>query len=540
MAAFSRGFSPASLVWELPGRLPEAYETLAAPPGGKYNGPMRLRTALAGGRLAPLEQVLLQVGAANVWRLAEPLGLGGITIGGDPARLLLAGGDIGLPALAGAYSVFANGGDLAGQRLAPGGALQPAAVLSVGDFQGRRLVEPARPERQALLSAGLSYLVHHVLSDEPARWPTLGYPNPLEIGRPAGALTALADGGKQAWTVGYTRQLLAVTWIGLPSGAPAGLSLDRRASAGLWHGLMQQAHRELPVLAWEVPPGISTVEVCDPSGFLPTAACPVRTSEIFLAGNEPTGADTLYRTFQINRETGLLATVFTPPEMVDSRTFLVLPADAQAWGRQAGLPLPPTAYDRIQPPAPLKDVRITSPALFSTVAGKLNLTGTAAGTNFSSYRVQAGEGLNPQAWLNIGQGESPVQDGLLATWDTQGRNGLFALRLQVVRSDNTVETAILQVTVDNTPPVVRLASPPPGRQPAPSGSAGLILRAEASDTVGLERVEFWLDGQRVGQAVAPPYVVLHQPAKGAHTLIAIAYDLAGNKTESLPVTFEIE
>ena len=37
--------------------------------------------------------------------------------------------------------------------------------------------------------------------------------------------------------------------------------------------------------------------------------------------------------------------------------------------------------------------------------------------------------------------------GLLATWNTQGLRGLYAIQLQVIRNDQTVDTAIIQVTI---------------------------------------------------------------------------------------------
>jgi hypothetical protein len=195
-------------------------------------------------------------------------------------------------------------------------------------------------------------------------------------------------------------------------------------------------------------------------------------------------------------------------------------------------------YDSIQPPAVSANVQILEPALLASVQGKVTVRGTVGGTGFASYRLQAGAGLNPTAWLNIGQGDSPVKDGLLATWDTQGLEGLVALRLQVVRSDNQVETAISQVTVDNTPPVVRLVSPLPGLLAARPGGT-LSLQAEATDNGQVERVEFWMDGSLVGTAPAAPYVLPWPASAGEHTLLAAAYDLAGNRTESIPIIFDI-
>ncbi|MGE5378899.1 MAG: hypothetical protein ACM3XO_27910, partial [Bacteroidota bacterium] len=78
---------------------------------------------------------------------------------------------------------------------------------------------------------------------------------------------------------------------------------------------------------------------------------------------------------------------------------------------------------------------------------EVQIKGTAAGDNFASYRVLVGQGLNPQEWIQVGEGSAPVTKGLLATWDTKGLNGLYAVQLQVIKSDETVDTAIIQVTV---------------------------------------------------------------------------------------------
>jgi hypothetical protein len=62
--------------------------------------------------------------------------------------------------------------------------------------------------------------------------------------------------------------------------------------------------------------------------------------------------------------------------------------------------------------------------------------------------VQVGRGLNPQEWTQVGADrESPVQDGLLAEWDTRGLSGLYSVQLLVVRADQRVETAVIQVMV---------------------------------------------------------------------------------------------
>ena len=210
---------------------------------------------------------------------------------------------------------------------------------------------------------------------------------------------------------------------------------------------MQVASLDLPPDGWSVPADVSVINVCDPSGMLPTADCPNLVSEVFLNGNEPIQPDNMYRKYAVNRETGLLATVFTLPQLIEERVYFVVPADARSWAESAGLEIPPATYDVIQAPQINPDVNITSPVLFSEVSGSVEITGAAAGNDFVSYRVLVGQGLNPQEWIQIAEGSEPVTNGLLAEWDSNGLMGLYAVQLQVMRSDQRVESAVIQVTV---------------------------------------------------------------------------------------------
>ena len=82
----------------------------------------------------------------------------------------------------------------------------------------------------------------------------------------------------------------------------------------------------------------------------------------------------------------------------------------------------------------------------------MEIEGTAAGEEFVSYRVLVGQGLNPQDWIQVAEGNEPVTDDLLAEWDTSELSGLYAVLLQVIRTDQRVDTAIIQVTVSNSLP----------------------------------------------------------------------------------------
>jgi hypothetical protein len=150
----------------------------------------------------------------------------------------------------------------------------------------------------------------------------------------------------------------------------------------------------------------------------------------------------------LHRETGLLATVFTPPELIEKHVYMLISDTARDWALSAGIQIPPTTYDAIQAPPVNPTANITSPELFADMNGAIKIIGTASGENFEYYRVQVGKGLNPQEWIQLGSdATAPVENGVLAEWDTKGLSGLYAVQLLVVRSDQKVDTTVIQVTI---------------------------------------------------------------------------------------------
>ncbi len=344
---------------------------------------------------------------------------------------------------AGAFGVFAQQGVYFGQEF--GDTFKPVSVLRVEGNDGSVWLDWSTPQAKPVVTPGLAYLMNHALSDASARLGTLQSSNLLDVGTPAAVKLGQTEDALDTWTIGYTPSRVVAVWTGArgSSSLPGG----PRGAAVLWNALMQIASQNLPPDGWVAPADVSVINVCDPSGLLPTADCPNLVSEVFLNGNEPIQADTMYRKYAVNRETGLLATVFTLPQLIEERVYLVVPPDARSWAEGTGLEIPPASYDVIQPPRFDENVNITAPGLFSEVNGTVQIEGTAGGDGFVSYRVLVGQGLNPQEWIQVAESNEPVTDDVLAEWNTDGLSGLYAVQLQVVRNDQRVDTAIIQVTV---------------------------------------------------------------------------------------------
>lgn len=550
LTAFTRGFHPASLLWDIPSLAPEAIHPITNPEG-EFQGPLRLRIALANDALIPALATMRQIGADNVWRTMEQFGITPSTAQPDEIMLpdcprcqyLLEGNAVSLLELAQAYGALANQGFFVGDITDLGGELQleTRTIGQIRDTSGRAWLEEQPYDKQGLTSMQLAYLMTHILSDESARWQSLGHPNPLEIGRPAAAKMGQTADGNDVWTMGYTPQLVVGVWTGRPAEeALEGGRLPPKTASALWHAVIQYASRELPAEGWEAPLGINTMAVCDPSGMLPTESCPSVVTEVFLSGHEPTQVDTLYRSYEINRETGRLATVFTPPELIEEEVFMLVPAEASAWAQEKGISTPPEAYDVISAPDPSPQAQITSPAMFSTHKGEITIRGSATGDDFHSYRLQVGEGLNPESWLAISEEVAvPVESGILARWDASERNGLYALQLIVVRTDQQIDTHTVQMTVDNQSPEITILYPEEGQALSIPTNPTITFQVQAHDNLGVEQLTYFIDDEEISTQNQPPFALSWQARPGEHTLQVEAVDLAGN-TSTTAVTFSVE
>ena len=102
--------------------------------------------------------------------------------------------------------------------------------------------------------------------------------------------TGTTNEGRDAWFVGYAPNLLALVWVGFDDGTPAGLS-GSEGALPIWSEFMRQALDIYPGGAFPEPSGITHAKVDVTTGRRATAFCPLVTTEVFLAGSEPTACE---------------------------------------------------------------------------------------------------------------------------------------------------------------------------------------------------------------------------------------------------------
>ncbi|MDD5748598.1 MAG: right-handed parallel beta-helix repeat-containing protein [Actinomycetota bacterium] len=122
------------------------------------------------------------------------------------------------------------------------------------------------------------------------------------------------------------------------------------------------------------------------------------------------------------------------------------------------------AYQVVELNNDIPEAHITFPKEKGGVPEMCNITGTASGPNFSSYRLEQKLGHDKESkdeWALIGEEHRvPVEDGVLEVWDTTSLpEAPFLLRLTVFGLPGMEITDIVPVYIDHTTPVAMITSP---------------------------------------------------------------------------------
>ncbi len=473
LAAFERGWTPASLIMDVPLEYPDGAGGLYEPVNydGKFHGPVLLRGALANSYNIPAVKTLELVGIPALKEMAARLGVTTLTRDDYGLALTLGAGEVTLLELTGAYQAMANGG-----RRVP-----PVAVLRVADSFGRVVDEYRPPEGTQVLSPEDAYLITHILADNRARTPAFGPSSVLNLSRPAAVKTGTTNVFRDNWTVGYTPDIVLGVWLGNADNSPMQGVSGVSGAGPIWHNVMERALEGVPVRDFIRPPTIVEMEICADSGTIPSQLCPRRATEIFAQDRPPLGPEyDIHQMVRIDTGDNCVAHESSPPNRLIERYFQVYPSDGRAWAIEHGIEQPP---DPCPEPAGAVQSLITWPADGQTIEGIVSVEGVALAANFSHYTVEYGVSWGPQAFGPVaGPVDRLVEGGPLAEWDTrQQPNGPYTLRVVVFDQTGGAYEGRVTVLIDNPPPT-------PTHTPTPRPATETPTPVPATHTPTLEPI----------------------------------------------------
>ena len=514
LTALQKGMTPATMILDVATAFGQSDGSYYRPENydRQYHGPVSLRNALARSYNIPAIKVMQQVGVADALRTAHRLGINGLDRGLNyyGLNLVLGGGEVSLLDHTYAYSVLGNNGVMIGEPVLPFEQrngfrnLNPVSVLLVRDTDGNVVKEYTQPEAERIVSTEAAYLMADIMSDDAARAPAFGSNTVLTLpDRKIAAKTGTTNGFKDNWTMGFTPQVTVGVWVGNTDNESMENVTGLSGAAPIWNAVMRKYLADKSATWYDRPPGVIERAICIPSGLLPTGACPTQRNELFIAGQEPTQQDSIWQAFAIDTETGQLAGPTTPPERRSTRVYQMLPQEAADWVRANGIEQPPTKQSAGRPEDFDADTAIITPTFNSYIGGVAEIVGNARG---GPYRLEFGNGLDPQAWTPIGSehGEE-VTNGVLERFDTTVLGeGIYTLRLTVNRGDGPREARI-PITIDNSSPEVVLSEPKENRLYVMEDDEQININVLVNDTWAVERVVFFMDNNAFATSTVAPY-----------------------------------
>lgn len=325
-AAIDMGYTAATVIDDSPVSYPSGSGKAWTPENytNDYKGLTTIRTAITNSVNVVAVKVLKNIGIDRGIEYAQKLGIKDLVLSGrkNDRQLTIALGGLtkGVTPLelASAYGTLAN----------QGVHIEPVAILKVIDKNGRTLIEN-KPDQWSAVSKQVAFIVTDmlrsvVIEGTGKRLASLPFP--------VAGKTGTTSDSKDVWFVGYTPQLVAAVWMGHDEPTPMSHVAGGYQPALMWKQIMTVAQKDLPVQNFSKPDGIvGPINVCVDSGKIPTELCykdprgPRVRGEYFIKGTEPTSFCDVHVEKQIDVSTGLLATPYCPPELVQTRVFIQRP-----------------------------------------------------------------------------------------------------------------------------------------------------------------------------------------------------------------------
>jgi penicillin-binding protein 1C len=491
LAAFEKGWTPATLIWDVPSEFPPSgLENDPNPPyipanySRNFWGPVTVRTALANSLNVPAVKALYFVGVYDnpetpepdgFISMAEKLGITSLTRDDYGLSLTLGGGEVSLLELTGAYAVIANGGV----------RVPPVAILKIEDYQGNPVYEYQAPPGERVLRLEHTFLITSILSDRAARAPVFGYNSILNLPFPAAVKTGTSNDARDNWTLGFTPDLAVGVWVGNPDYTPMGNTTGVTGAGPVWAQFMTYA---VPYLTngnpapFVRPDGIIEQTICTVSGTQPSKWCPERREEYFAADQPALTPDNdLWQEVLIDTWTGLRSTPecpeFTRTELVLNVTeewaknWIRQEEKGQQWARDMGFDdeiifIPEGKCDADDPHAYLEFLGLSDGATISTSSFEI-LFRAEADNGVRSVNLSYDPGTG---WVTLASNIV----GASYTWDLSGfPGGEISLKLRMEGDNGGYAERTIRLNLQPpTPTPTETSTPTPTETPTltPTGT----------------------------------------------------------------------
>ena len=277
-AAFSEGFTPASLINDAPiifedNALEEKWKPRNA--SGKFYGPTRLREGLLESRNLVSVRLLREIGVEKVRKYAERFGFDKQRL---PSDLSLSLGTASHNPMtnAAAYAVFANGGK----------RIKPYMIERIIGRSGEVLYKHKKEEPKQVIDSRVAFLINDILKEAATRG-TARKISELNRKDFAGK-TGTTNNAESTWFTGYNEEIVSSVWMGFDQPKSLG---DREFGSStalpIWMNYKKDIIDLIPITNSLPPKGLSIVKIDKKSGKIANDQSKNPIFEYFLEENLP-------------------------------------------------------------------------------------------------------------------------------------------------------------------------------------------------------------------------------------------------------------
>ncbi|MBM3351568.1 MAG: penicillin-binding protein 1A [Betaproteobacteria bacterium] len=287
-AALEKGYTAASIVEDAPLNFSatDTGEKAWSPQNfdGTFDGPMRLRQALAKSKNMVSIRVLESIGTDYA---QEYITRFGFKAEDHPPYLTMAlgAGSVTLWQMANAYAVFANGGYLVKPNLISKIVDQNGKVILATKFSG---VNKGAPR---VIDARNAFIMNSMMQDVVRRGTAT---KALQLGRSdLAGKTGTTNDHFDAWFAGYSPYQVAIAWVGFDKPRRLGGSETGGVAAlPIWIKYMETALKGLPIIEMPIPDGVMSLKIDPVTGLRTEEDDNNGISEYFYHENPPPEVDT--------------------------------------------------------------------------------------------------------------------------------------------------------------------------------------------------------------------------------------------------------
>ncbi|MEO0294111.1 MAG: PBP1A family penicillin-binding protein [candidate division WOR-3 bacterium] len=301
-AAIDNGFLPSDFVFDLP-IIKEIAGKIYAPKNydETFMGKISLRTALAKSRNVASLNLVQEVGPFSVVEYAYQMGIESPL---EPVlSIALGSSGVSLLEMVRAFSTIANLGE----------KVNPIFIRKVVDRYGNTVYEN-RIVKQRVLSESTAYIMINMMESVLEGGGTAYSARKEGFLLPAAGKTGTTNDFRNAWFIGFTKNLCVGVWVGFDYPRPIG---DKASGAvvalPIWTQFMKDVCDSTMNYEFPIPEEIEFRFVCTESGELATSRCPSVKKEVFRKGEVPTNLCRLHSKEKVPPE--------KPIEMLDDFNF---------------------------------------------------------------------------------------------------------------------------------------------------------------------------------------------------------------------------